>query len=305
MSTVAPYDTLQLTATAFNVDGVPLTGAPQPTIITTDSALRVTANGLLTAREARTGVLVIASMVYQGIRLADTAIVNITDTVVSPLPQRLHLGLQSGDSAKIAMPRYLSALYFPTSKTIDVEVLDGTDTPIPSAFVSLSTSDVLQGTVDPTTNTGTATVQIDNLTSHAGTITVYGMATIYGVTMRDSLQLTLTPPLWGEFTLSQAATSPTQPPVNTIVPSTITIGIGGAVWWANRLPDSLDIVFDDPTGVQADTLFLNSGAGNILPWPGQPVRLSWDYVRIRTFSRAGTFHFHSLRTGITGTVIVK
>jgi hypothetical protein len=81
------------------------------------------------------------------------------------------------------------------------------------------------------------------------------------------------------------------------------------VLWVNAdvdSTDSLDVVFDDSTVASADSVFLNSGAGNIAPFPGAPIeQFPFAGVRSRQFRRAGTFHWHSARTGISGTVIVQ
>jgi hypothetical protein len=87
------------------------------------------------------------------------------------------------------------------------------------------------------------------------------------------------------------------------------IAVGGVVWWNNATPDSLDIVFDDSTVAVADTGFFgiyNSGGGNIPAYTGGDfAQLGPAVIRARMFPRAGNFHFRSLKTGISGVVVVQ
>jgi len=306
MDTLPPYDTLQLTAIARNSAGTPLTGVPAPTFVTTDSSVRVSPTGLLTARAARSNVQVIASLTYQGIRLVDTAVINVTASAATP-PTFHHLafGLMTGDTATIAAPRLFSGIYFPSSKTLQAEAQDVTGTSIPNALVALRVSDALQATVDATTSTGTADVFINMSTSRRGPVTVYGSATVYGVTMQDSVQLTVTNPLWALFSVTTQIPPGSQTSVFNILPAATTIGVGGVIWWVNGTTDSLDIVFDDPTAASADLSFLDTGGGDIAAWVGDPANLSFNDFRARQFLRAGTFPFHSVRTGVAGTITVQ
>jgi hypothetical protein len=118
----------------------------------------------------------------------------------------------------------------------------------------------------------------------------------------------VTPELLFMYKLVQSTTPGTSTQTFAILPvHQEVIGIGGYVWWANTTPDSLDVVFDDPTAASPDQRLLPSGGGNIAPFPGgnpNDVGLL-AIVRARQFLRAGTFRWHSVRTGVSGMVVVQ
>ena len=105
----APYDTVQLTATALDDKGASLVHAGTATYSladTTDSTVIVSPTGLVTARYATVGTnltKVIASLrdTTQGITHVDTAFIVVTQTA-NPL-QSFTLQPASGDSAKRAL----------------------------------------------------------------------------------------------------------------------------------------------------------------------------------------------------------
>ena len=314
MDTLPPYDTLQLTATPRNAVGALLVGAPAPTFTTTDSSVRVSATGLLTARAVRNNVNVIATLIYHGIRLADTAVINVTGNATPP-PMFDHLifGLSAGDSVMIAFPNQFSRFYFPTTKQLQTVAADAAGTQIPGSLVALRTSDVLKATFQTefddnsrtaVVSTNSANVNIVLNTSGMGPVTVYASATVYGVTFQDSLQLMITQPLLAQFVIKQQAVPGSTTPVVTSLPaSPQVIGRGGIIWWRNQVSDSVDIVFDDPTAAATEGGFFNAGGGDIPAFAGCPNCFT---IQGRRFLNAGTVHFHSVRQpGVSGTIIVQ
>jgi hypothetical protein len=114
------------------------------------------------------------------------------------------------------------------------------------------------------------------------------------------------------YTVTKSTPPGSNTPVFTLGPAPQAIGVGGYVWWNNGdqdPADSLDIVFDDPTAASPDLVYLNTGGGDIAAFPGgdfnQNAFNPGAFVRSRQFLRAGTFHFHSVRTGVSGTVVVR
>lgn len=319
MDTATGYNTYQLTAVPRTIDGNMLTGAPAVTFTSSDSSLRVNSDGLLSARKARNSIRVVASLVYQGVRISDTAVVNITATSNRRTFRTLHFQLQSGDTPNLIPPNDLgNAIYYESNKTLEVEARDSAGGKIPSSVVALSISDPLQarwgtggpgGTINTTTTASTATIWSYLLCRSGVPVTVYASATVYGVTMQDSLQLLVTDPLFFIYTVSKSTESST--PVFSMLPfQQTTIAVGGWVWWINHTTaaDSLDVVFDDPSGVSEDP-FLGQGPGDIDPFPGDPdPSQAADFtmfLRSRQFLQAGTFRWHSTRMGLSGTIVVQ
>lgn len=322
MDTAAPYDTLQLTAAVRTVYGTQLPSTAAVTFATNDSSVRVSANGLLTARAVRNNVQVVASVLYNGVQIADTAIVNVTGLGAPPVFRRLLLQLMPGDSAKIAAPNLAAGRYgFPQRKTLQIGALDALGNPIANSLVALRSSDVLQaglstfgGSDHAETTDNTVDVYIPQSSRIGVSATIYGGATVYGKSLQDSVKFVVTNQLMLIYTLRATPGTGTFGTGSTnttfvLLPNTQqAIGVGGYVWWVNTTSDSLDIVFDDPTVASPDNVGYPSGAGNIAPFPGGDILNAQDpglYIRARRFLHAGMFHFHSIRAGIEGVVIVQ
>jgi hypothetical protein len=306
----APYDTLTLVGTARNALGQPLAGAPAPTFTSSDSSVRVSAQGVLQARAVVGQVMVIAQLVYQGIRVADTTYVNVTSAGTLPTFTALQLASADGHDSLPLPVLPFSAFYSPPAKDLVVAALDSSSTPIPGALVALRLSvPATQVTVPAVTSTGSAQVTVAGR-SVLRPFWVYAEATVYGVTHRDSLQLTLTTPQLFEYFVDSlpaggAAVTPTQP---------VPLGVGGAVWWVNHVSsatgDSLDVIFDDPSAVAADPVLsafgIPAAGGDITSLEGCADLLSTCInVASRQFPVAGTYHWRSVRLGVSGTIIVK
>lgn len=319
MSIVAPYDTLQLVATARSGLGTPLADAPAPTFVTTDSSVRVSTTGLLTARAVRSNVLVIASLTYQGIRLADTAIITVTNVTTPQRVARLVLQPKPGDDTTYPVPTFGSFVYGVSgTKVLDVEAQDISGMSISGALVALSTSVPVEVTfpgspfgpssVTTATTSGFVNLTFSQATSLVGSITLRADATIYGATMRDSLVLTLLDPILAVIRVDTQARAANTQVVHTVSPSVpVTISTGGFVWWWNNVSDSLDIEFDDSTMAAADVRAFNSGGGNIPPFTGcsgGPLNQCLN-IQSRQFLRPGSVRFHSVKTGVSGTIIVR
>jgi len=145
LDTMAPYDTLTLLATVRDAQGQPITRV-QPTFTSSDSSVRVSAAGVLQARRAVGRVRVIATVVDQGVRVADTAYVAVTarTTATPPLVfDTLRLAVQSGDTAIPAPSGGLLdnfEIYAPVHEILDAVAQDGSGTRIPGALVALRAS---------------------------------------------------------------------------------------------------------------------------------------------------------------------
>jgi hypothetical protein len=319
---IAPgHNTLQLTAAPSTVDGAPLPGAPTVAFSTSDSSLRVSATGLLTARSVRNNVQVIATLVERGVRISDTAFVNITADSNPPVFQQLQLQLEPGEAATIPATNLGASEIYGISdrKRLQLAALDGTGTSLPNTLVRVDVSDVRQGFFPNSFSesyayiagdAGSFDVHVSPATRVGVPFTLYASATIYGVTLRDSVRIVVTEPLSAVYTITKSAPAGTTTPIFSAFPQfEQIIGIGGWVWWINSTTpaDSLDVVFDDPSAASPDDMLgLGTGGGNIAPFPGNSDWINtFQGFDSRQFLRAGTFHWHSTRTGVSGTIVVR
>lgn len=332
LSTVAPYDTLQLTAVPRTVAGVALSDSPEVTWRAADSSVRVSSTGFLTARRRTTGVNVIATTVIQGVRLSDTAKVVVTNTSNPRKFAQIKLQLDPTDSAWIALQPagdfyWIGYENLPNFKTVYFGVLDSTGAVIPSAPLELRLSNTVQAGMGFFADLGklltTDAFDFIYILQRAQTgvpFTVYASATVYGVTRQDSLQIEVRQPLWNRVQVVFSSIRVGEPKTLRVIPNyPVNIGVGGWVWFINSLrnprdsldTDSLDVVFDDPTAATPDLHpnGLNSGGGNIAAIPGGKGNNFFNPrpgARSRQFLRAGTFHWHStLQPGVSGTIVVR
>lgn len=321
MDTLAPYDTLQLTAVTRTIDGTALPNTVAPTFTSSDSSVRVSATGLLTARVPRTGVRIIATVLYNGVRASDTAVVNVTASANPPRLQHLQLQLQPGKDSTLGVLQTLESLYHGLdTKTVLVGAQDGTGARIPGALVTLRISDQLQGYfLTGLGSGGTTSAASVRVAAHQAArmnvpFTVYASTTVYGVTMEDSLHLLVVEPAVVAYTIKKSVSTNGGASTYVLQPQAeFTIPVGGYVWWSNQTSsvDSLDIVFDDPSAVSPDDVYgpstADPGGGNIVPFPGGPLTTNnqFQFIRTRRFLQAGQFHWTSTRTGLSGTVVVQ
>jgi hypothetical protein len=162
-------------------------------------------------------------------------------------------------------------------------------------------------------------------------------ATVYGRRMIDSLWYTVGWPVKDVVQVGAVESYLCDPPTgaNTLQHGAeLSINQGGAVLWINSrwgsADDSLDVQFDEPAvaagfssettvgvdqwGDQITVLPNDSGDiqpfGTIVPIPdGCGVNIDYwidgpDNVRVRTFPHVGTYHWHSVRQGVAGTIHV-
>lgn len=311
------YSTLQLTAVPQTIDGTLLADAPAPTFTSSDSSLRVSSTGLLVARAARNGVKVVATLVYRGVRILDTATVNITTATPSVI-QQLLFQVQSGDST-IPPPNLLAnQIYYSSSKTLSVEARDASGVQIPGSVVALTLSDPLQASLARNRPVVRTTVAAPAKTVNVFTkdqsrpvvpFTVYAEATVYGLTMRTSMQLTVTRPLFFVYTFAKTTLPGSTAPIYTVTPlEQPVVGTGAWIWWFNTMPDeAVDVIFEDPSAASPDNAAFYSGGGDIAPFLGGSISSPdpTPFIASRQFLTPGTFRWHSPRTGISGTILVQ
>lgn len=310
LSTAAPYNTIQLTATPRNAVGVPMSGLPGPTFRSSDTTkVRVTANGLVEARGRATGVQVIAEVVAEGnIRRADTALVNVTTNPSPPELASLSIRPLPPDSTIWPILPFPSAFYG--------YILLITYTGMPFSLPSLSpraldrAGNLIRGlaieyeSLDPEVvpverHTGEITIL-----SRPGQARVVARTTAYGISKADTVLFTVTFPIIQDVEIEAV---PDGPPAFT--PSEVKIRPNGMVFWTSLSGGPVDVIFDAPANVAEITSLCIAlggafcGAGNISVFDGSSGD-ALDQSRGRLFPVPGVYSYRSTLTGATGRVVV-
>ena len=293
LATTAPWNTIQLTVTPINPQGEAIAGLPSPTFSLSDTgSVTITPDGLLTGVVPATGVMVIATLRAGNVMHMDTAYVTITDTPVPPVLTTFALDVPPGDSTKTAVVDMFGA---PGVKQVVPAATDAGGVPIDGLPVFYTTSDHTVATVDPVTGVVTAI--------RTGTVKIRAVTTAYGVTMHDSLELTITPPLLAIVSAVSRTPVNSTTPVLAFDPGTLTVGVGASVFFINSSVDqAIDVVFDDPTSAAESPVF-PTGSGNIVPFTADPV--FGPMAAARAFFVPGTYHYHSTLYDTQGTIIVQ
>jgi hypothetical protein len=313
MSTVTPYNTLQLEATPRTVSGAVFTGPVEATYLTQDTTLTVTPDGRVTAVTPTANTWVLAAMrdVEHNVTRVDTVFIVVTNTTpASPLAT---FGIQrpAGDSAKISVYSGSPRLF---ADTIRVAATAESGANLLSAVsVRFGVSDSAVAKINSKTGILTG--------MRPGEVIVRATTTYYGVTKTDSLRLTVGNPLVVKVQ-PFIVPSPTVGGeyVRIFVPDTVLIGVGGTVMFSQTIsltapPLAMDVVFDDPDAAQPSTLptGLVTGSGNIGPMPSPIIDgkvnpecspLTVCLGGSRSFATAGVYRYHSALYGTTGVIVV-
>ena len=299
LSLVPPYDTLQLTATAWTATGVPLSDGPKPRFHSTDvERVLVDSTGLLHAMKVSTAIAVVAVDTVDDVVHSDTVWVNVTDVATPPVLSTLSIHPVPPDSAVFPMGGTL----FESQRVLTAQVTDGGGNPIDGLVVHYASTDPTVAVIDALTGAMS--------TYRVGPVTFIASATAYGVTKADTLPYTISLPVQEQLYV-EARTDAHGEAVLVFPPAPILIGVGGYVAWINMTSLPIDVVFDDPTNVAQDddlcALFgsVFCGSGNIPSWSADPSGDPFASARVRQFWVPGTYHYHSALYGTTGTIIVQ
>lgn len=334
MATVAPYNTVQLTATPLNTVGDSLPGLGSATYTAADSSVTVSPTGLVTARYTTPGTFVVATLQNpkRNLTNADTVFIQVTDTVPQHPLATFSIQPPSGDSAKRAIDfNPGGTVFWPVSAadavgdimcTSSVNFYGGYQ-PTCALQVYFTSSDPTVASIGRTD--GSLTLR------RPGHVTFYATTMAYGVTKRDSLPFVIGWPMGAVISSLWITPVAGLTPVLSFSPPKIEVGIGADVRWPNQFGgptpgDSVDVVFDDSTAVQpgcgvffgevqnCNSLTPPTGGGNIPPFaPDTAARSAGDFVtyfhsiiRGRTFPIAGTYTYHSRRyPSATGKIVVR
>jgi hypothetical protein len=293
VSTVAPYDTIRLTAIPRNAAGEPLSGLPAPTFTSTDlERVQVDADGLVHARKVGNKVRVVATLAHGNLVHADTVLITVTNTASPPVLATLSIHPVPPDSAKLAVS---------TTKVVAARLLKADSTAISGLAVYYTSTDPTTATIDRTTGR--------IIPVRPGTVTIIASATAYGITKADTLPYVVGYPVLMPVTVTTQVNASGQVEAS-FDPNVITIGTGGTVLIVNPPANTvaIDMTFDDPTNVagasQYCTPFMNYGcdSGNIAAFGGDSTGA--NSIRARSFPVPGTYPFRSTIFGTTGTIVV-
>jgi plastocyanin len=298
LSTMAPYDTLKLTAVARNPARVPLADTATPTFTSGDAVrLSVGADGSLQALAPGTGIQVIATLQVNNVTHADTSYVDITDDPTpSPLAS-LSIHPVPPDSAKIAARSNIQKQLVARAQLTDLDSITGLQVDFRSTDPTIAAVDRFTGFV-----TGL----------RVGRVLIIATATAYGATRADTLPFAVGLPITYNVNVAPASVPNSTPPT-TFTPSEIHVGVGATVIWVWALDmRPMDVAFDDSTRVAEDTVDYfgsRTGAGNIPPPDGctasVPFATFFNCMKGRAFPEAGVYTYRSALTGAVGQVIVE
>jgi len=334
LSTMPPYDTLQLTATPQNALGEPMTGLPAPTFrleFESDSAfVKLTPDGLIQARAAtpERGVTIRVTLAVPGggvhsdvgsIYVIDNAPPTVTALSADPLPPdsaRQTMSRSSDDGDLFIFPfQFFIGGHLPAA-----HLLDAGGNPIGGkiAYKSLNPKIAAVGLFNALSSDPFVSLYALN----PGQLRVVARTMAYGVSLVDTAVITVTwPVLQWVYVVSELDEAPH------FQPSDIRIAPYGLVVWKNRSGETVDITFDNPTNV-ADPSLINGpgsiacsnltdpyygpgphcGPGNAVmppPLPNPDYPSESTTIQIRQFPVPGVYTYHSTRTGASGRIIVS
>lgn len=291
LSTVAPYDTIRLTATPRNAAGEPLSGLPVPTFASTDlERVQVDADGLVHALEAGSLVKVVATLAHGNLVHTDTVLITVTNDASPQLLDSLSIHPVPPDSAKLAVT---------TTKLVNARFLKADGTQIPGMAVYYTSADPTIAKIDRTTGRITPI--------RLGTVDIVASATAYGITKADTVTYVIGYPAGMVLTVMTHVNASGQV-VASFDPSVVTIGTGGTILIPNTSGVAIDMTFDDPTNVAAvrdqclPNLQYQCESGNIAAFGGDSIAL--NNIRSRRFPVPGTYPFRSTIFGTTGKIVV-
>lgn len=287
-------NTIQLTTTARNASGELIPGANQASFRladTTDSSVRVSASGLVTARAPTHsgGTLVVATMQQENVTHVDTAIIRVTATAPSTTLTSFSLHPEVPDSLVYPIRGGFHVLVSATDNAGQI-IPFGSPLSGDNIYAITSSNPWKISLADDGSLIG---LQI----ADTGHVTLYATSWVYGIPVRDSLKLFGTWPMSVNIVVNDGPTG-TAPTSFGFLKGTQMLGVGAIVTWVHLSHDTLDVVFDDSAIVDsALDSFLGqySGRGNI--------HFAGFGVQARSFSRVGTYDFHNRSNPLLNNVI--
>ena len=317
LSTVAPYDTVQLIATPRDAEGNPVEGLG-PISFTSDDTTKVSVSptGLVRALqpspESHITVELSAGNVHHS---ADVVIIAVPDSnppvlgsvSIQPMPPDSATIGMTGDGAGLSIG--YGRVQANTVKFVAPPVaFDTAGNPIPMLLVMCSTTDesIVQALCNPFI---TIVAPL-----HPGRAELIATATAFGVTKADTVEYTVTMPSYAVVWLKRVPGSLGTTTIG-LDAAEVTVRKGATVVWGNLTGEPADIVFDDPAAVAehgaiscANAGVVDAGGSGDIEAFGAPQEtttiLNAENCRSRSFPTPGTYTYHSPMTGVSGKVVV-
>ena len=305
LSNVAPYNTIQLTATPHDANGAPLVGLGAATFRSEDPGrVGVTAGGLVTAVKPGQNIQVFAELSAGNVVHVDTAFIKVT-TVSAP-PMLASISFQA-DSARWALGgdgTFLTVFGRPTA----IRAEDALGNPISGLAFNLVSSDPTVASIFRY-----PAGQIIIVPNRPGRITLIASATAYGITKADTVSFAIISAVLGVVSIRTRPVGIGGATALVFEATEVTISPGGTVYWFNITGQPVDVVFNDPErATERGTVWMcgstdPGGAGNI-PAFGDESGIGTGNgaanCRSRRFPMAGIYPYRS-SSGATGRVIVS
>lgn len=253
LSTDAPHNTVQLTATPLNIFGDTIPHSTPVTFFTAelaDTTLTLNANGLVTANSEISRAAVIARTTIDGITLADTAYIMIRrQTPIIPLSS-FSIQPEPSDSNWMWSAQVFFGYVYPNEKYIPVfatnqasEIISPEEMMVaiwPERSEIASRQDLDYHTIS------------SSLTGDTGSVLVHAEMLYYGTLWTDTMRLYIIPPPYRETGIATLRTA-TGAWRRELQPATLTIYAGTSVRWGNLGPNTsvlkitdLSFLHDDP-----------------------------------------------------------
>ena len=322
MSTVAPYDALQLTATPRDALGNPMTGLPAPMYLSSDTTkVRVSADGMVTAVGTVIGVRVIATLVAGPVSHVDTALIDVTNTATPPKLASLSIQPVAPDSAvwplfgKFDLAYVIAAISgLQKGTTLVPRLVDSAGNPMSVGEMAYTSLDLAIGSAD----------RLGNMNFRKpGQVRIVAQTTAYGISRADTLTATVIMPVAQAAQIYARADG--TPGFFTVLPDNslaemkdIYLAPSGIVAWYNYTPHDIDIVFDDPTNVVQPTVNISNivvggfggqcAAGNTMIPANLDPDPEWGVystIRVVQFPVPGVYTYRSTAIGTSMRVIVN
>lgn len=270
------YYTFNLIATPRTLDGTPIAGLAAPKFTTSDTNfVKVDANGVITAKKVTpttTPVRIIATLssLTDQVTVADTARVAVTATARPPAtftirPDRTSFGIGY-------------------DTTLAAHVTDAAGQPVTGLRINYFATTPQILAIDTT-----GVISPRNL----GKGSVVASAMSYGVSLRDSVEFTVTDPVVFQVDVRQDHTPPYP---GYFDPAEITIKAGQGVAWNDAPTEfvSVNVTFDNPANIGPSPV--DGARGNI------PAFFQGKFIRM--FPVPGTYTYRNTIGGTGGKVIV-
>lgn len=324
LAMVPPYDTIRLTATPLDAHGEALTATSAATFTSSDlHTVQVDSTGLIRAIAPGSNILVIATLAEGNLIHVDTALVNVTsDTAPQPV---VALSIHPAGTDSVVL-RGGPFQFLGGRTSLPVVATNAMGDTLTDLALEVASSDTTIAKM-----CGVSSVQVDvcasmsNGSGRPGRVRIIASTTTYGVTVADTMQVSVTPPIFTWVLAQRQVQRPGGPALPMFSPGSITVAPGATVLFFNTpifgfggVGEPIDVVFDDSAAVAApDTTAgaLNcsffgfpttgGGSGNIAAFGDTTTTVQTaDMCRARTFPQPGVYPYHSTLTGAAGTIVV-